>query len=426
MRTIDLRFDPHTPIPRPVTGDEAGSAALEAVRGVIADVRRRGDAALRELTERFDGARLDTVRVPEQDIKEAAAAAPQGLLDAMHEAAARIRAFAEHQRIAPWKATIGGASVGETVQPLGRAGIYVPGGRAAYPSSVLMCAVPASVAGVAEVALCTPPAADGSVPAPTLAAAHVAGVTEVYRVGGAQAVAALAYGTASIPRVEVIVGPGNIYVALAKREVAGVVQIDNVAGPSEIAIVAGEGVDPAIVAADLIAQAEHGPNGSFPLITWDEALVPAVEAALERTLATIGAGPELRSILEAGCSAVLVAGQEQGLEAAERFAPEHIELLFEGAADTAEHLRNAGAIFVGPWSPVSLGDYLAGSNHVLPTAASARFASGLRTSHFQRASAVIAGTRESLQAARPHVAAFAEAEGLPNHARAVEARFADE
>ncbi len=174
MRIIDLRADPHAPIPRPVTGDEAGSAALEAVRGVIADVRRRGDAALMELTERYDGARLDTVRVPERDIKAAAAAAPQGLLDAMHEAAARIRAFAEHQRIAPWKATIGGATVGGTVQPLGRAGIYVPGGRAAYPSSVLMCAVPASVAGVAEVALCTPPAANGSVPAPTLAAAHVA------------------------------------------------------------------------------------------------------------------------------------------------------------------------------------------------------------------------------------------------------------
>src|SRR5256714_15362403 len=185
MRTIDFRTDPHAPIPRPVPGDEAGSSALESVRGVIADVRRRGDAALRELTERFDGARLDTVRVPEQDIKEAAAAAPQGLLDAMHEAAARIRAFAGHQRIAPWKATIGGATVGETVQPLARAGIYVPGGRAAYPSSVLMCAVPASVAGVAEVALCTPPAPDGSVPAPTLAAARIAGVTEVYRPPGA-------------------------------------------------------------------------------------------------------------------------------------------------------------------------------------------------------------------------------------------------
>src|SRR5260370_14474372 len=214
MRTVDLRTDPNSPIPRPVTGDETGSTALEAVRGVIADVRRRGDAALRDLTERFDGARLDTVRVPEQDLKEAAGAAPQGLLDAMHEAAARIRAFAEHQRIAPWKATIGGATVGETVQPLGRAGIYVPGGRAAYPSSVLMCAVPASVAGVAEVPPRTPPAADGSVPAPTLAAAHVAGVTEVYRVGGAQAVAPPAYGHEAIPRAEGIVGPRHIYAAL--------------------------------------------------------------------------------------------------------------------------------------------------------------------------------------------------------------------
>ncbi|HYR61194.1 MAG TPA: histidinol dehydrogenase [Actinomycetota bacterium] len=423
MRTIDLRDDPHAPIPRPLTGDEAGGSALAAVREVIARVRQGGDAALIELTERFDGARLDALRVPEEEIKAAAASAPDALLDAIHEAAARIRAFAEHQRIAPWTATIGGATVGETVQALGRAGMYVPGGRAAYPSSVLMCAIPASVAGVAEVALCTPPAADGSVPAPTLAAAQVAGVTEVYRVGGAQAIAAMAYGTASIPAVEVIVGPGNIYVALAKREVAGVVQIDNVAGPTEIAIVAGEGVDPVIVAADLIAQAEHGPNGSFPLITWERELVPAVEAIVARTLDDIGAGPELRTILEQGCCAVLVAGLDQAVEAAERFAPEHVELIFDGAEEVASHLRNAGAIFVGPWSPVSLGDYLAGSNHVLPTAASARFASGLRTSHFQRTSAVIVATRESLAAARPHVAAFAGAEGLPNHARAVDARF---
>src|SRR5207302_10563253 len=238
-----------------------------------ADAGARGDGPRREPAERFDGARLDALRVPEQDIKAAAAAAPERLLEAMHEAAARIRVFAGHQRIAPWKATIGGATVGGTVQPLGRAGIYVPGGRAAYPSSVLMCAVPASVAGVVEVALCTPPAADGSVPAPTLAAAHVAGVTEVYRVGGAQAIAAMAYGTESIPAVEVIVGPGNIYVALAKREVAGVVQIDNVAGPTEIAIVACEGVDPVVVAAVLIAQAEPGPTSSFPLITSYQALL---------------------------------------------------------------------------------------------------------------------------------------------------------
>src|SRR3989475_2310687 len=338
MHTIDLRTDPHTPIPRPVTGDEAGSAALEAVRGVIADVRRRGDAALRELTERFDGARLDALRVPEQDIKAAAAAAPRGLLDAMDEAAARIRAFAEHQRIAPWKATIGGATVGETVQPLGRAGIYVPGGRAAYPSSVLMCAVPAAVAGVGEVALCTPPAPDGSVPAPTLAAARIAGVTEVYRVGGAQAVAAMAYGTESIPKVEVIVGPGNIYVALAKREVAGIVQIDSVAGPSEIAIVAGPGVDPHIVAADLVAQAEHGPHGSFLLITWDGALPAAVGEALEAMLREIGAGDELIGALDEGCCAVLTGDRGQALAAVERFAPEHaraVEARFAAVAADA-------------------------------------------------------------------------------------------
>ena len=419
MRTLDLRAEPGLPIPRPSPGPEP----LDAVRAVIAAVRERGDAALKEFTERFDGARLTDLRVPDAEIKAAAEAAPPALMAAMREAADRIRAFAEHQRIMPWRATIAGSTLGETVQALARAGIYVPGGRAAYPSSVLMSAVPAAVAGVPEVALCTPPAADGSVPAPTLAAAHIAGVTEVYRVGGAQAVAAMAYGTESIRRVEVIAGPGNLYVALAKREVSGIVSIDSVAGPSEIAIVAGPGTDPVIVAADLIAQAEHGPLGSFPLITWDPSLPPAVDQALAEALRAIEAGPDLLSALDDGCCAVLVADREQAIEAAERFAPEHIELLFEGADEAAETLRNAGAIFVGEWSPVSLGDYLAGSNHVLPTAASARFASGLRTSHFQRASAVIVATRESLEASRDHLRVFAEAERLPNHARAVDARF---
>jgi histidinol dehydrogenase len=420
MRTLDLRADPSAPIPRPAPGAEP----LDAVRAIIAAVRERGDAAVREFTERFDGARLAELAVPAAEIKAAAAAAPPALVAAMHEAAERIRAFAEHQMIQPWQATIAGSLLGETVQPLGRAGIYVPGGRAAYPSSVLMSAVPAAVAGVPEVALCTPPAADGSVPAATLAAASIAGVTEVYRVGGAQAIAALAYGTESIPKVDVIAGPGNLYVALAKREVSGTVQIDSVAGPSEIAIVAGPGTDPALVAADLIAQAEHGPLGSFPLITWDEALPAAVEAALEEALQAVDASPALLAALDDGCLAVLAGGQEQAIEAAERFAPEHIELIFDGAEEAARTLRNAGAIFVGRWTPVSLGDYLAGSNHVLPTAASARFASGLRTAHFQRASAVIVATEASLAASREPLRVFAEAEGLPNHARAVDARFA--
>ncbi|HWD08876.1 MAG TPA: histidinol dehydrogenase [Actinomycetota bacterium] len=422
MRTLDLRADPTTPIPRP-TPPGAGAGPLEAVRAVIADVRARGDAAVFELTERFDGARLSQLAVPEEEIKAAGASCPAALMAALHEAADRIRAFAEHQKIAPWRSEIAGSLLGETVQPLARAGIYVPGGRAAYPSSVLMSAVPAAVAGVPEVALCTPPAADGSVPAPTLAAAQLAGVTEVYRVGGAQAVAAMAFGTESIRPVDVIAGPGNVYVALAKQEVSGIVQIDSVAGPSEIAIVAGPGADPGLIAADLIAQAEHGPLGSFPLITWDPALPAQVDAALEQTLAAIGASHDLLAALDDGCLSVLVAGQGQAIEAAERFAPEHIELIFDGAEEAAATLRNAGAIFVGRWSPVSLGDYLAGSNHVLPTAASARFASGLRTSHFQRASAVIVATEASLAASREHLRVFAEAERLPNHARAVDARF---
>lgn len=422
MRVIDLREDPSLDIPRPEPGDEP----LEAVRAIIDRVRREGDGALIELTERFDGVRLDDLRVPPEDVEEAAASAPLSLTEAMHEAAARIRAFAERQALRPWRAEVGGGTIGENVYPVPRAGIYVPGGLAAYPSSVLMCGVPAQVAGVPEVVLCTPPSADGTVAGAILAAAHVAGIDRVYRVGGAQAIAAMAFGTETIPRVDAIVGPGNVYVALAKREVAGLVQIDSIAGPSEIAVVAGPGSDPEVLAADLIAQAEHGPHGSFLLVTWDDGLVPAVEEALAARLDRIGASADLRRALAEGCSAILVAGPEQGIEAVNRFGPEHLELIFDGAAEAADRVTGAGAIFLGPWSPVSLGDYLAGTSHVLPTGGAARWSSGLRTSHFQKTSAVILHARVSLERALPLVRAFAGHEGLPNHARALEARLGED
>lgn len=422
MRVFDLRLQPDLQVPRPDPGPEP----LEAVRTIIQQVRKEGDRALLELTELLDGVRIDTLRVDPADIEKAAASVPSALTEALGEAARRIRAFSEHQALRPWRAEIGGGCVGETVHPLERAGVYVPGGRAAYPSSVLMCAVPAAVADVAEVALCVPPARDGSVSAATLAAAHLAGVTEVYRVGGAQAIAALAFGTASIRKVEVIVGPGNIYVALAKREVSGFVAIDSVAGPSEIAIVADGRADPAVLAADLIAQAEHGPHGSFLLVTWEDVLVPAVEAALEATLAGIDASHDLRAALDEGLAAVLVADLGQAIEAVNTFAPEHIEMIHEGAEQAAERIRTAGAIFVGAHSPVSLGDYLAGTNHVLPTGGAARSSSGLRTSHFQRASALTIYDSESLARAVRHVRTLAAAEGLPNHSRALEARLPTE
>lgn len=423
MRSIDLRTDTQLEITRP---SQAAAEPLEEVKEILRRVRSEGDRALVELTERFDGVVLapGSLRVPAGEIAKAVESVGEPLMDAMGEAASRIRRFAQHQLIQPWTEEIGDGSVGEAVFPVTRAGVYVPGGRAAYPSTVLMCAVPASVAGVEEVALCVPPSRDGSVAGATLAAAHLAGVTEVYRVGGAQAIGALAYGTETIPRVDLIVGPGNIYVALAKKEVAGTVAIDSVAGPSEIAIVADRSADPRFLAADLIAQAEHGPGGAFVLVSWDETILAAVGKCLKELLDESGASSGLRAALEEGAVSVLVSDAASAIDAVNRFAPEHLELVFDEAERWAKKAR-AGAIFVGPFSPVSIGDYLAGSNHVLPTGGAARWASGLRASIFQRTSALVAYDRAGLQKTQPFVRAFADAEGLPNHARAIEVRLTD-
>ncbi|HVL51714.1 MAG TPA: histidinol dehydrogenase [Actinomycetota bacterium] len=420
MRFLDLKANPDLAIPRPPAGEP-----VEVVRHIVQKVIDEADRALFELTEQFDKVKLDSLRVPQAEIDAAFEAAPPELVGALEEAAGRIRTFAGHQAIKPWEAEIGGGMMGETVHPVARAGCYVPGGRGSYPSSVLMTAIPAAVAGVPEIALCVPPGPDGTIPQATLAAAKVAGVTELYRVGGAQAIAALAYGTESIPKVEVIVGPGNIYVALAKQQVAGLVGIDSIAGPSEIAVVTDGNSDPRVIAFDLVAQAEHGPDGTFALVTWNEKTL--VDVALELTLieSEIDAPEGLKAALERGCVGVAVADLDQAADVINQFAPEHLELLFEGAENEYHRFRYAGAVFVGPWSPVPLGDYVAGSNHVLPTGGGARWASGLRTSHFQRTSAVIRHTKDSLAAAAKYVEAMAEAEGLLNHGRAVAARFAE-
>lgn len=422
MRFLDLVAAPDLTLPRADQHD----GPLDAVRSILAEVRTGGDDALRALTARFDGCTLDSLRVTDAEIDEAYASASADLLSALEEAAARIEAFASHQVIRPWRSEVGGGIVGELVHAVGSAGAYVPGGRATYPSSVLMTAVPARVAGVGRFAICVPPASDGSVPAPTLAAAKVAGVDEVYRIGGAQAIAAFAYGTQSIPRVDVIVGPGNIYVALAKQEVAGQVAIDSVAGPSEIAIVADASADQRLIAWDLVAQAEHGPNGAFAVVTWDGDLAKSVEREVEAVLDLVDATEQLREIVEEGTTVALVSSLEEAVQLIRDFAPEHLELLFDGAEEAASSFGTAGAIFIGPWSPVSLGDYMAGSNHVLPTAGAARWASGLRASHFQRATGFIHHTQTSLMRAAPHIDALSSAEGLPIHARAVRARFKEE
>ncbi len=375
--------------------------ALESVRAILADVRDRGDDAVRDLTERFDGCRLDELRVLAVDLRAALDAAAPEFRAALEVAADRIREYHATQLTAPGPALErDGVTLRELTVPVGRAGLYVPGGRAAYPSTVLMTAIPAQLAGVSELVLCVPPAADGTVPTSTLAAAALVGVTEVYRIGGAQAIAALAYGTETIRPVDVIVGPGNRYVALAKREVAGTVGIDSFAGPSEVVVVADGSVPVTFAAADLLAQAEHGPGGSAVLVTWDSDVADAIDAAIDDLLADAPRRAEIASTLTTGGGIVLVDDALAALDAVNAIAPEHLELLTADPASLLPLVRNAGAVFLGPWAPAALGDYLAGVNHVLPTARTARFASALRVDTFRKHVHVVEATEDGLERAR--------------------------
>ncbi len=384
-----------------ITGEVADDA-LESVRAILADVRDRGDEAVRDLTERFDGCRLDSeLRVPAADLRAALDAAAPEFRAALEVAADRIREYHATQLTAPEPALErDGVTLRELTVPVGRAGLYVPGGRAAYPSTVLMTAIPAQLAGVSELVLCVPPAADGTVPASTLAAAALVGVTEVYRIGGAQAIAALAYGTETIRPVDVIVGPGNRYVALAKREVAGTVGIDSFAGPSEVVVVADGSVPASFAAADLLAQAEHGPGGSAVLVAWDSDVADAIDAALDDLLADAPRRAEITSTLTTGGRIVLVDDALAALDAVNAIAPEHLELLTADPASLLPLVRNAGAVFLGPWAPAALGDYLAGVNHVLPTARTARFASAFARRHVPQARARGRSHRRRPQRAR--------------------------
>ena len=388
-----------------------------AVQEICERVRREGDAAITELSLRFDGWGGEPIRIPPAEVEAAPGRLPPSDRAALEFAAGRIRAFHQTQ-VAESVTGLPGLKL--LVKPVRRAGIYVPGGRAAYPSTVLMGAIPARVAGVEEVALVTPPLPDGSVPLPILAAAAIAGVDEVYRAGGAQAIAALAHGTLSIPRVDVIAGPGNIYVTLAKREMFGLVGIDSIAGPTEILIVADRTAPAAFVAADLASQLEHDPLAWALLVTDSPELATAVEsefaALLERLdrSAIIGA---------AHCAVVLVDGIEQALQVSNRFAPEHLELIVEDAERWVPRVENAGAVFVGPYAAVSLGDYVVGTNHTLPTAGSARFASPLGVHTFQKRTSVASLNRGDLGALQEACRAMARMEGLTAHAHAVEVRL---
>lgn len=394
------------------------------VRGILRDVRDRGDRAVRDYTEQFDGVVLETLRVPPADCSFALASLTPEFRAALETAIDRIGAYHETQLSSSSSFVEDGVSITDLVIPVTRAGCYVPGGRASYPSTVLMTAIPAKVAGVTEIALCVPPDSSGHVPGPTLAAAALLGIDEIYAVGGAQAIGALAYGTESIRPVDVIVGPGNRYVALAKREVAGTVGVDAIAGPSEVAIVADDSAPAEFVAADLIAQAEHGPGGSAVLVTWSDTVAAAVDDAVVAMLDHMTRRDAIVSTLESGGRIILVAGPAEAIETINEIAPEHLQLMTADPEALLPMVRNAGAVFCGALTPAALGDYLAGVNHVLPTGRTARFASALRVDTFTKHTHVVTATAEGVEKLGPHVEVFARAEGLDAHADAMARRRA--
>jgi histidinol dehydrogenase len=399
-----------------------------AVAEIVEAVRREGDAALLRYTASFDGVTLtpDTLRVEAEEIQAAYGQVEPAFLEALRQAAANIRAFHEKQKKNSWMDVApDGTMLGMMIRPLRRVGLYVPGGKAAYPSSVLMNAIPAKVAGVPEIAMVTPPATGGQegINPYILVAAAEAGVTEIYRVGGAQAIAALAYGTASIRAVDKICGPGNIYVALAKRAVFGAVAIDSIAGPSEIVVLADDSASPQYVAADMLSQAEHDEMASAILVTTSEALARAVETELARQLATLPRKAIAEKSLAQYGGILLVDSLEEGVDTVNKLAPEHLEVITSDPMALLGRIETAGAIFLGPYSTEPVGDYYAGPNHILPTNGTARFSSPLNVDDFLKKSSLIQYSREALRRDAPGIAALARHEGLEGHARAVEIRM---
>jgi histidinol dehydrogenase len=398
---------------------------VDEVRALLAEVRRDGDAALRRLTERFDGARIDDVHVPPAEVAAALEAIPASLRAALEVARANIAAYHQAQRPSGLVHHNGAIAVRDLVRPVDRAACYVPSALAPLVSTVLMTAVPAKVAGVPEVVLATAPQPDGSVAPGILAAAALAGVDEVIRVGGPGVIGALAYGTESIDPVDVIVGPGSARVAQAKREVAsqGLVGVPSAfAGPSEVVVVADATTPVDHAAIDVLVQAEHGPDGLAWLVTWDEAVADAVIAAVADLVPASPRRAQLEATLAEGGYAVICDGPEQALAVANAIAPEHLELLVDGAEDLVGLVRHAGAVFCGPLAPASIGDYVAGPNHVLPTYGTARFAGALRVDDFCKHIHVVAVGRAGLAEVGEHVMALADYEGLPAHAASIRLR----
>ena len=395
----------------------------DTVAEILAQVRTRGDQALKEYTERFDGPRLDSLLVSEQEMEEALAAVEPDFLRVLEKAAANIRKFHSRQvRNSFVLNEENGVVLGQKVMPVDRAGLYVPGGTAAYPSTVLMDLIPAKIAGVAEVVITTPPGRDGRINPAILAAARVGGADRIVKAGGAQAIAALAFGTESVPKVDKIVGPGNAFVAEAKRQVYGQVSIDMIAGPSEILVVADGKSNPRHLAADLLSQAEHDRVASAVLVTDSEPLALAVQAEIERQLPLLEREEIARTSIENNGKIILTENLAAAIDAANEIAPEHLELCVDNPFDYLDRVRHAGSVFLGRNCPEALGDYLAGPNHTLPTQGTARFSSPLSVDDFVKKTQFIYYSREALNRVAEDVALFARKEGLTGHARSALSR----
>lgn len=403
---------------------EIDASVTKTVQEIIDDVRRRGDDAVKDYTLKFDGVDIAQFELSSDDIDKAYNEVPEKIRESLKRAAANIRDFHERQKQQSWITTKeNGVMLGQRIRGLARVGIYVPGGRAAYPSSVLMNAIPAKVAGVREIIMVTPPSKDGKVNPNILAAAKVAGVDRVFAVGGAQAVAALAYGTKTIPKVDKIVGPGNIFVATAKRLCYGAVDIDMIAGPSEILVIADNTAEPRFLAADLMSQAEHDPMACAILLTTSLEIAQATASEIERQKRTLSKRSIIDESLEKFGAMIVCETLDDCIDIANEISPEHLELMVENPMEYFGRIDNAGSVFLGKYAPEPLGDYFAGPNHVLPTSGTARFFSPLSVDSFVKKSSFIYYTKDALGSAASDIVTLADCEGLTAHANSIKVRF---
>lgn len=403
---------------------EVDPQIVASVEGILSEVQKRGDRAVLDFTQKFDGITMDRFEITQEEIEEGYRNTAPELIRAMELAADNIREFHEYQKQKSWMMTRkDDVMMGQQIRALRRVGVYVPGGTAAYPSSVLMNVIPAQVAGVEEIVMVTPPSSDKKINKHILAAAKMVGITKIYSIGGAQAVAALAYGTQTIEKVDKIVGPGNIFVATAKRLLFGRVDIDMIAGPSEILIVADNGANPKYIAADMMSQAEHDPLACSILLCLSDEIAEEVNLQIEKQIKKLDRRRIIQKSLQDFGAIIVCEKLEDAIDLANEIAPEHLELMIDDPLESVDLIKNAGSIFLGDYCPEPLGDYFAGPNHVLPTSGTARFFSPLSVDSFIKKSSFIYYTKNALADAKDHITTFANSEGLGAHANSIEVRF---